>query len=70
MPINALNALHLSVCPFAENRNISLYHFLCFPGHVETLIFDVVKHEWSVAVASPPSSVTTSKVQFVGFGAC
>ncbi|XP_058209205.1 tip elongation aberrant protein 1 isoform X2 [Rhododendron vialii] len=29
--------------------------------HVETLIFDVVKHEWSVAVASPPSSVTTSK---------
>ncbi|XP_052189359.1 acyl-CoA-binding domain-containing protein 4 [Diospyros lotus] len=29
--------------------------------HAETLIFDVLKHEWSVAVASPPSSVTTNK---------
>lgn len=27
----------------------------------ETLIFDVLKLEWSVAVASPPSSITTSK---------
>ncbi|KAL2506688.1 Galactose oxidase/kelch repeat superfamily protein [Abeliophyllum distichum] len=29
--------------------------------HAETLIFDVLKLEWSVAVASPPSSVTTNK---------
>ncbi|KAH6769761.1 Galactose oxidase/kelch repeat superfamily protein [Perilla frutescens var. hirtella] len=28
---------------------------------VETLIFDVLKYEWSVAVASPPSSITTNK---------
>ncbi|CAA0841703.1 Galactose oxidase/kelch repeat superfamily protein [Striga hermonthica] len=27
----------------------------------ETLIFDVLKFEWSIAVASPPSSITTSK---------
>ncbi|KAG8370004.1 hypothetical protein BUALT_Bualt14G0072500 [Buddleja alternifolia] len=27
----------------------------------ETLIFDVLKLEWSVAVASPPSSITTNK---------
>ncbi|KAG7028961.1 Acyl-CoA-binding domain-containing protein 4 [Cucurbita argyrosperma subsp. argyrosperma] len=29
--------------------------------HTDTLIFDVLKHEWSVAVTSPPSSVTTNK---------
>ncbi|PSR92637.1 Acyl-CoA-binding domain-containing protein [Actinidia chinensis var. chinensis] len=29
--------------------------------HSETLVFDVLKYEWSVAVASPPSSVTTNK---------
>ncbi|KAL6971330.1 hypothetical protein U1Q18_031008, partial [Sarracenia purpurea var. burkii] len=29
--------------------------------HGETLIYDVLKHEWSVAVASPPSSITTNK---------
>lgn len=29
--------------------------------HAETLVFDVLKHEWSVAFASPPSSITTSK---------
>ncbi|GAB4851249.1 hypothetical protein Ancab_030546 [Ancistrocladus abbreviatus] len=29
--------------------------------HVETLIFDVLKVEWSVAVASPPYSITTNK---------
>ncbi|PIN07508.1 putative protein, contains kelch repeat [Handroanthus impetiginosus] len=27
----------------------------------ETLIFDVLKFEWSIAVASPPSSITTNK---------
>ncbi|KAJ1427275.1 Kelch-type beta propeller [Sesbania bispinosa] len=27
----------------------------------ETLIFDIVKNEWSVAFASPPSSITTNK---------
>lgn len=27
----------------------------------ETLIFDVLKYEWTVAVASPPSSITTNK---------
>ncbi|PHT44995.1 hypothetical protein CQW23_14153 [Capsicum baccatum] len=30
-------------------------------GHAETLIFDVLKLEWSVAVASPASSITTNK---------
>ncbi|KAM4084678.1 hypothetical protein ACB094_08G151100 [Castanea mollissima] len=29
--------------------------------HVETLVFDVLKIEWSVAVASLPSSITTNK---------
>ncbi|XP_061349190.1 acyl-CoA-binding domain-containing protein 4 [Gastrolobium bilobum] len=29
--------------------------------HGETVIYDIVKNEWSVAVASPPSSITTSK---------
>ncbi|GMH29297.1 hypothetical protein Nepgr_031140 [Nepenthes gracilis] len=29
--------------------------------HVETLIFDVLKVEWSVAVTSPPYSITTNK---------
>ncbi|XP_015062435.1 acyl-CoA-binding domain-containing protein 5 isoform X2 [Solanum pennellii] len=29
--------------------------------HAETLIFDVLKLEWSVAVASPASSITTNK---------
>uniref|UniRef100_A0A6J1C8V2 Acyl-CoA-binding domain-containing protein 5 n=1 Tax=Momordica charantia TaxID=3673 RepID=A0A6J1C8V2_MOMCH len=29
--------------------------------HTDTLIFDVLKLEWSVAVTSPPSSVTTNK---------
>lgn len=29
--------------------------------HAETLIFDVLKLEWSVAVASPSSSITTNK---------
>ncbi|CAA2967950.1 acyl- -binding domain-containing 4 [Olea europaea subsp. europaea] len=29
--------------------------------HAETLVFDVLKLEWSVAVASPPSSITTNK---------
>ncbi|KAF8387894.1 hypothetical protein HHK36_026556 [Tetracentron sinense] len=30
-------------------------------GRAETLVFDVLKVEWSVAVASPASSITTSK---------
>ncbi|CAA3029094.1 acyl- -binding domain-containing 4 [Olea europaea subsp. europaea] len=34
---------------------------ILFGGHAETLIFDVLKLEWSVAVASPPSSMTTNK---------
>ncbi|KAI8004659.1 Acyl-CoA-binding domain-containing protein 6 [Camellia lanceoleosa] len=38
--------------------------------HTEMLIFDVLKQEWSVFVASPPSSITTNKVQFVDFAAC
>ncbi|XP_057429581.1 acyl-CoA-binding domain-containing protein 6-like isoform X2 [Lotus japonicus] len=29
--------------------------------HGETLIYDILKSEWSVAVASPPSSITTNK---------
>ncbi|CAO2839431.1 unnamed protein product [Amaranthus hypochondriacus] len=29
--------------------------------HSETLVFDVVKVEWSVATLSPPSSITTNK---------
>lgn len=29
--------------------------------HAETLIYDVLKHEWSVAVASPQSSITSNK---------
>ncbi|XP_028109348.1 acyl-CoA-binding domain-containing protein 6-like isoform X1 [Camellia sinensis] len=29
--------------------------------HTEMLIFDVLKQEWSVSVASPPSSITTNK---------
>ncbi|XP_027329294.1 acyl-CoA-binding domain-containing protein 4-like [Abrus precatorius] len=29
--------------------------------HGETLIFDIVKNEWSMAIASPPSSITTNK---------
>lgn len=29
--------------------------------HAETFIFDILKLEWSVAVASPPSSITTNK---------
>lgn len=35
---------------------------LHFPGHGETLIYDIVKNEWSVAIASPPSSITANKV--------
>ncbi|KAK7303144.1 hypothetical protein RJT34_14045 [Clitoria ternatea] len=29
--------------------------------HGETLIYDIVKSEWSLAIASPPSSITTNK---------
>ncbi|KAI5415829.1 acyl-CoA-binding domain-containing protein 6 [Lathyrus oleraceus] len=29
--------------------------------HGETLIFDIVKNEWSVTITSPPSSITTNK---------
>ncbi|GER55930.1 galactose oxidase/kelch repeat superfamily protein [Striga asiatica] len=36
-------------------------HFVELSGPAETLIFDVLKFEWSIAVASPPSSITTSK---------
>lgn len=41
--------------------------FLIIPGHVETLVFDVLKVEWSVAVASLPSSITTNKVSHIDF---
>jgi hypothetical protein len=40
----------------------SLYPHLHFSGHGETLIFDIVKNEWSVTITSPPSSITTNKV--------
>lgn len=36
--------------------------FCDYTGPAETLIFDVLKYTWSVAVASPPSSITTNKV--------
>ncbi|KAK6117311.1 hypothetical protein DH2020_048945 [Rehmannia glutinosa] len=36
-------------------------HFVEQNGPAETLIFDVLKFEWSIAVASPPSSITTNK---------
>ncbi|XP_030545636.1 acyl-CoA-binding domain-containing protein 4 isoform X2 [Rhodamnia argentea] len=29
--------------------------------HLETVVFDALKEEWSVAVASPPSSIATNK---------
>ncbi|XP_027338535.1 acyl-CoA-binding domain-containing protein 4-like [Abrus precatorius] len=29
--------------------------------HGETLIYDIIKSEWSVAIASPPASITTNK---------
>ncbi|KAL8142814.1 hypothetical protein V2J09_015846 [Rumex salicifolius] len=29
--------------------------------HEETVVFDVIKHEWSVAFTSPPYSITTNK---------
>lgn len=29
--------------------------------HAETIIFDILKVEWSVAIVSPPSSITTNK---------
>ncbi|KAG4948665.1 hypothetical protein JHK86_041904 [Glycine max] len=32
-----------------------------YDGHGETLVYDVVKSEWSVAITSPPSSITTNK---------
>ncbi|CAI0466711.1 unnamed protein product [Linum tenue] len=35
--------------------------------HSETLIFDVLKVEWSVAFASPSSSITTNKASSQGF---
>lgn len=50
--------------------------------HAETLVFDVLKVEWSVVVASPPSSITSNKgftlvlvqhkeqVFIVAFGGC
>lgn len=38
------------------------YSFLPIPGHGETVIFDIVKNEWSVAITSPPSSISTNKV--------
>ncbi|KAL9325561.1 hypothetical protein ACSQ67_006206 [Phaseolus vulgaris] len=35
--------------------------FFYIPGHGETVIFDIVKNEWSVAITSPPSSISTNK---------
>ncbi|KAF8019412.1 hypothetical protein BT93_G0173 [Corymbia citriodora subsp. variegata] len=32
-------------------------------GHIETVIFDALKLEWSVAFASPPSSIATNKTE-------
>ncbi|MCH93978.1 acyl-CoA-binding domain protein, partial [Trifolium medium] len=34
--------------------------------HGETLIFDIVKNEWSVTITSPPSSITTNKRASLG----
>jgi hypothetical protein len=46
---------------------MNLFLFLIIPGHAETLIFDVLKVEWSLAVASLPSSITTNKVSYIDF---
>lgn len=69
--------LVLPVSCFAINHFILLLHkFLIFPytfhfsGHGETLIYDILKSEWSVAIASPPSSITTNKVSFLFFLSC
>ncbi|MBA0685143.1 hypothetical protein Goari_026682 [Gossypium aridum] len=32
-----------------------------FTGHTETFIYDILKSEWSMAIASLPSSITTNK---------
>lgn len=49
---------------FLPRTDFSLSRFSpLLPGHADTLIFDVLKLEWSVAVISPPSSVTTNKVR-------
>ena len=47
---------------FLKSRSPCLLSFL---GHAETVILDILKLEWSVAVASPPSSITTNKVRFL-----
>ena len=41
--------------------------FPIFPGRGETLVFDISRVEWSVAVPSPPSSIITNKVFAVEF---
>lgn len=47
---------------YYELISLFLVFFPLLPGHTDTLIFDILKLEWSVAVTSPPSSVTTNKV--------
>ena len=51
---------------------IFLYIFVSemFTGHTETFIYDVLKSEWSVAIASLPSSITTNKVNILNFSFC
>ena len=41
-----------------------------FTGHTETFIYDVLKSEWSLAIASLPSSITTNKVNTLNFSFC
>ena len=38
-----------------------MFYSEMFTGHTETFIFDVLKSEWSVVIASLPSSITTNK---------
>lgn len=52
---------------FILHSFMNLFLFLIIPGHAETLIFDVLKVEWSLAVASLPSSITTNKVSYIDF---
>ncbi|CAH8391996.1 unnamed protein product [Eruca vesicaria subsp. sativa] len=38
-----------------------LHVYFVFTGHAETLVFDILKVEWSVASISPQSSITANK---------
>lgn len=49
---------------FGKSNLSSLLHFI---GHTETIIFDILKGEWSVANTSPQSSITANKVSYFLF---